>query len=488
MSYQIKGFMINGEGSSEYYIHRHKAHFNMKGAAKAFDQQKREGYEKAKARYKSNYIESISGISETAKQRLNDAMNEDEILRDLDKEFLETLNKTMTDSIKSFKLEDMLKSAYTNLDKITGKDDLKEINELFENISEASELLNKNRSEVTKILKASGFLNGGGGGSLAKLYQLGNAQLAEWEGKTLSESKTRMKSTLKSLTNMTGAIIGGGAKSSSMQGYIRNIFSTQVGEYVVSRGIGEACGLLKREIDRTLVGTKKAKGGRDDLDQILKNFGQRGNQDFKTDNRFKNFKMELKDSKDSFNIQLGLTTKWYKNIGSGNSSNVAITSEKSFANRIDQLVRSPGERYNAYNSLGLVGQDESGYQALKAAIVARNIDVFISGIGFQGDFSQFLVINGNFISIMDIVNSVEKFNDGGGSSNFNTVKTDPVTISANGLTKVKNLTEDADEEEANLIRAYIRCKEQAKLINGLSLTGHFYPNRLDKILNGEFKI
>ena len=57
------------------------------------------------------------------------------------------------------------------------------------------------------------------------------------------------------------------------------------------------------------------------------------------------------------------------------------------------------DKYYIYNTLGLVAQDDSMYKALKAAIVARNLDVLMSGMGIQGDFSQFIIINGEFYSI-----------------------------------------------------------------------------------------
>jgi hypothetical protein len=78
---------------------------------------------------------------------------------------------------------------------------------------------------------------------------------------------------------------------------------------------------------------------------------------------------------------------------------VAITTEISFLNRINQLLDSEGDKYYVYNSLGLVGQDDSMYSALKAAMVARNLDVMMSGLGPQGDFSQYIIINGEFYSI-----------------------------------------------------------------------------------------
>lgn len=78
---------------------------------------------------------------------------------------------------------------------------------------------------------------------------------------------------------------------------------------------------------------------------------------------------------------------------------MAITTEVSFLNRINQLLNSESDKYYIYNSLGLVGQDNSMYSALKAAIVARNLDVMMSGLGPQGDFSQYIIINGEFYSI-----------------------------------------------------------------------------------------
>lgn len=78
---------------------------------------------------------------------------------------------------------------------------------------------------------------------------------------------------------------------------------------------------------------------------------------------------------------------------------MAITTEVSFLNRINQFLNSENEKYYVYNALGLVAQDNSMYSALKAAMVSRNLDVMMSGLGPQGDFSQYIVINGEFYSI-----------------------------------------------------------------------------------------
>lgn len=63
------------------------------------------------------------------------------------------------------------------------------------------------------------------------------------------------------------------------------------------------------------------------------------------------------------------------------------------------MFNTDNDKYYIYNSLGLVAQDDSMYKALKAAMVARNLDVMMSGLGLQGDFAQFIIINGEFYSI-----------------------------------------------------------------------------------------
>lgn len=84
---------------------------------------------------------------------------------------------------------------------------------------------------------------------------------------------------------------------------------------------------------------------------------------------------------------------------SGTVYDATIATETSFVHRLNQMLNGTIEKYYAYNALGLAGQDNEIYSALKSALVAKNLDVLISGLGVQGDFSQYLVINGNFYSI-----------------------------------------------------------------------------------------
>jgi hypothetical protein len=105
----------------------------------------------------------------------------------------------------------------------------------------------------------------------------------------------------------------------------------------------------------------------------------------------------------------------------------------------------------------------------------------ISGTGFQGDFSQFIVINGEFYSVWEVILLLEQYNSGQGSSKNYDDASDPVTISAEGLTQVWEQIASVSNKRGNLMQAYVRSKQQNQIIESLGLRGHFYPSRLLKL-------
>lgn len=145
------------------------------------------------------------------------------------------------------------------------------------------------------------------------------------------------------------------------------------------------------------------------------------------------------------------------------------------------MINGDLEKYYAYNALSLAGEDNSVYKALKAAILARNMDILISGIGLKGDFSQYLVINGEFYSIWQIINLIENYNSGQGASGIDPGATDPVTLSAQGLKSVVEETEKVKNDPNNIKFAFARAVQQNRMIEKMGLTGHFYPQRLKNL-------
>jgi len=377
-------------------------------------------------------------------------------------------------------LNQNLSIAYSSLDSFIQNKQAKDLDNLFAQITKAAELLNTDMDGLLALIGPRGEYKKHR--DLTKLSVLLQNEIAKLEGKTLNISQKRLMSVTKSLSNLVSSLsLDGDINKQSLQKYLSNIFSTQIGEYIVSKGVAKGLDLGLKEIRNSLTGSSNITVSENDeeLQNFIKNFGQKGSQIFKTDNSFKNLTVTLEDG-DDFNINLGLSSKWYKG-DSGNLDSVSITAEVSFLNRINQMINSENEKYYVYNSLGLVNQDNSMYSALKAAMVARNLDVMMSGLGPQGDFSQYIVINGEFYSIWQIILALENFNHGQGSYGKGDA-TDPVTISATGLKSVSEITEQVKDSPSNVASAYIRSKIQNRMIEGLGLTGHFYPNRLKNIL------
>lgn len=466
-------------GQDYYYIHRHLSHFPKDDAIDSFDAQKRQNYLAMKQRYKERYLANMKGTSTEALQKLNLAMSSDEVFTNIDETLLNTLNEKVSETIQQYNLDKMMTSAYESLDDFLKTSDLKALDGLFEQINEAALLLRSNITELTAAIGKKNWV--GGGRDLNKVTQELNKQIANFEGKKVRIGGAQMKKVLQSVRNLTSGLSAQTLSKAQLQSYLRHIFSTNIGEYVVSKGIKKGLNLVDVTVKDTLSGTATIKES-GALKEALMEFGQKKSTTFKTDNSFKNIDVTFEDG-NSFKINLGLSTKWYKGSATGANDKVTITNEQNFIHRVNQLIGQKQGRYYAYNALALVNQDGTAYSALKAAIVARTADYLVSGFGEQGDFSQFLVINGNFYSIWQIIMAIESFNAGQGSSDINPGVTDPITISASGLSAIAKKTDDAkDETPPNLHRAYARAKEQNQAIERLRLTGHFYPQRLKNAL------
>lgn len=476
----VKNHTFEDDGRTYYYMHRHLEHFEKDAAISLFQNQKKQNYLEMKNRYKKNYLSNISGINNESLKILDTAMREDEIMSGLDKDLLDILNKRISEGIQSYELDKKLSNAYNSLDRFLKSKDAKDLDKLFEQITKATALLNTNIDGLLALVGPRGEYKKHR--DLTKLSILLHQEVAKYEGKILNVSQKKLSLVIKSLSNLINNLSSGEKiNRQSLQKYLSNIFSIQIGEYIVSKGVAKGFDLGLKEIRSSLTGTSNITVDDEDkeLQNFIKSYGQSGSQVFKTDNSFQNLEITLEDG-NTFNINLGLSTKWYKGNG-GNENSVAITTEISFLNRINQLLNSESDKYYVYNSLGLVGQDNSMYSALKAVIVARNLDVMMSGLGPQGDFSQYIIINGEFYSIWQIILALENFNHGQGSYGKGDA-TDPVTISATGLKAISDATEMVKDVPSNLVAAYLRSKMQNRMIENLGLAGHFYPNRLKNIL------
>ena len=81
-----------------------------------YQNQKEINYKQMRRRYQQTFLENIT-IDSPGLQLLNAAMSEEDLISTLDEEILNILNERISSEIDTFKLDKLLYTAYSSLDK-----------------------------------------------------------------------------------------------------------------------------------------------------------------------------------------------------------------------------------------------------------------------------------------------------------------------------------------------------------------------------------
>lgn len=472
------GWILN---NGDMYIHRHVKNFRrtfgkVKGseAAELYSKERDRGIREAKERYQKLYMKNLI-VPQNVKKIMNSAMNKDEILSSIDSGLLDNLNQIMQQSISNFDLNAIRNNAYTSLNEFINTGDVQELNNLFKAIADASELLNVADNELYFLIYGDkGFSNTL---DLTELNQQLNTKISSWEGKVISINQQQLLKVMKNVQQISSEILSGQASSQRMKNNLSNIFSTRLGEFFISNAIGTALGALDdelKDIEKTLVGNNKNVYTLDAKSKALIDKSKVVHS-FKTDNKFENISIDLSElSPGHFIINLGISTKWYENLNK--TGRVKTVNDSHAILKLEELINSNYKnRYFVYNTIGLAKDNSILYEGLLDALAAMNIDKFLSGVGNKGDFSQYLVINGKFYSILQIINLLDmQFKKNQKNNIF--------SITMNGINTITNLTtQAASEKRPSWERGIARSKEQNLLIKKLKITGFLHINKLKSL-------
>ena len=118
----------------------------------------------------------------------------------------------------------------------------------------------------------------------------------------------RILSTQISIKKLVDDLNNPSVSKATLQGYIRNIFSSQVGEYVVSKAVVRGLKLTKDMIEKSFTGANTIVSTSENFQQLL-NWGQSRTTNFKTDNYFPNVKIKIAELDTDITINLGISTK-----------------------------------------------------------------------------------------------------------------------------------------------------------------------------------
>ena len=297
-----------------YYIHRHISNFeNKNSATQEYLVQKHLSYTTMKGRYRRNYMERIEPMNPEAMARLEDSLSKDKILTNIDKDILKVLNSNVSKAIQNFNLDHYMRTSYRNLyTVIENPEDVKTLEELFGAIASATDILTnglKDDNFHMAMIQLAGVIHTT---EFPEYIKILDKVKEFYSNQDIIVSRATREGAVAILDQIEKLAIGLHDKTTSartLQKYLTNIFATQLGEYVVSKGVKKALNYYVESIDKTLTGTKNVKVTHDKqlLDFISKH-GQKGNQVYKTDNSFKHIAIRVEDGSE-FQVELGLSTK-----------------------------------------------------------------------------------------------------------------------------------------------------------------------------------
>ena len=464
------------------YIHRSKLGVYKtfgSGIVEEYNQQKDQNYLKMMSRFKQNYIKTISQVPN---EFLNAALNQEELIKEINNNSLNYLQETFSESLENLSAQIInlgrgarkygAQYVQQYLENSNSRKARENFSKMFENIAKASEIVYGEESILAHVLQ-----NANTYGEIKTKLQQTKFNL---NGKIVSINNTEEKKVIRYINNLISAtesksllLPNGSINLRSLNSYFNNIFSTNFGENLLGSLVYNNPEIYKNIIDE--VNALGAQNVDIQLDPEMAALAQQGTQVYKVDSQLKNFKVsvDINGTNATITLDIGASIKNYQS----RTTKVSITGEKSLIYRLQQLFKSNRDLILAYNVLANSDVLTAEYAALKANITAYFADIFISGIGVAGDFSQYIVINGKFYSIYDILLKLKNYNTGRLKDNS------IITVNPVGIGKITAFQKKRrGEKPKNLIQAYKNSKASMDMLQGLSLHASFYPNRYSALI------
>jgi hypothetical protein len=422
---------VNKE-EAHYYIHKRKrdigraAHGNSmsdKDIASVFSRQKEQAGEAAKTFYKTLFLENLK-VSDPAMELLNNVFEEDRetIIKEIDKQVKEKLQSAINE---------------------------KELSKLMTSYREASKASKDLLSEPTKaaasfntvlqcLIDASNLIHGPHGATLAGILSLYKEQwgpvttLTEM-GEVLSYAvsgfvrqfpmiyldQAKIIDVITALDRLATTFITGKTSKnkdvlpSNITNIVDSVFSSGFSELIGSQ-IETVAGLKIEEELAKLKGTDQVQIQKTDLKGYLNRLTGRKAAG-KTDILFPEVGVTIDKSEATpegghVKMNIGISNKFYRTYGfhgahyNGQTLHFSSGSGGSLKEALQTLFETNWQHYLAYNTLF------QGSESLPAATVAlqdilltRQISRLFATRGGAADFSQYVIVNGQVVSIWDLI-------------------------------------------------------------------------------------
>lgn len=456
-----------------YYIHYHQENIgraenhSVPDIINVFKSQKQQALQDSKNAYRHMFKRNTLGASSMT--LLNEVFNDDDMMTELNNQ----MSKALEESIRTDKIESLIsmqrnvaegKHAFSKIYNKSGEDRIKAFSDLLEVFSKCCNLLDSEQGSAlaVNLLDVKNSLSKTiSNVNIGKKLQKAVKDFAEIsEGATIDEQ--RAAAAAQSINSFASLLITKetsrktSVTSKTMQSMINHIFSDGFAEGVSSI----LANVANMNIDKTLLSLE---GKTSQKGVIIKNSGMEevtsGSAWGKVDIRANNVHFTI-DSKGgltggTIDVNLGISNKTYrqnhfkgldKRFGSQTYSSGSMGSLKE---AINTLFNGKYERYLAYNTMVHRGNGrQKEAQALQDIILTRHVTRLFSSRGGSKDFAQFIIANGQVISIWDLIMQTENFV---GLSHSVNKKNQAIDLSIEGF----DILERGRQIENQTIRTYV---------------------------------
>ena len=495
MAKNIKGYAGPYFVDGGYYIHQHVTNIGKAGNGSGginlnYQQQKKNALNASKNYYKNLFKSNLSADSITL---LNEVFDRDDLMLELNKQMKNALQESINFNAIQKGIQIQRQAFDSNIIKnlLNNKmNQIKEFDKLLTSFAECCALLRSPEGDKLALLliKVKGRTNQTVKEKSAFLQQALNTFLAEnntktFEGQQVDEIAKRMNAIANALSTQST----GSGKELTKDGLNKMV------DAVFNTGFGEAfAGMLQNtariNIDNAIASMT---GGKTSQVQVTNAFGDLvGFKDTssagKVDTKLSNVKITI-DAKNDLqggiiNIDLGISNKQYRTQhfpgldSQTNKQSFGGGSGGSLREALDSLFGF-GTLYEKYLSYNILAHSDkpsiAGVSAeLNDLLLTRQLLRIFSTRGGSSDFAQFMLVNGQIVSIWELILESENFL--GALSSQAESMNQAITLSISDRPSIY--------KAAKILNSYKRVHAVNSAINKAKITAHIHLNKLTAAL------
>ena len=491
-----------------YYIHKHLQDLGRAAGGQRladadlyarFQAHKEQAIAASKTQYKDLMKNSMTPESI---QLINAAFEEDgsSIMLKINKQIEERLKESLSIN-KMQELMEIQKKAVsdsigTNLLNGNGKNAIIAFDNLLDGLAKAMQLLNSPQADdiANALLAQKGYQRNVGIGKMgARLQKALSTYVKAANGNTIEMQ--RVDQAVQSINTLATAFTTGKTASGkditadSIKNMIDNIFSTGFAEGIASMIDNSAQLAVNQSLIR-LTGSDTTQiqitdpSGKPLSLEGTKSAG-------KADIQAKNVKISLDTQNDinggEITIDIGISNKFYRTqnfaMNGQNATGLTISSGSggTVKEAINSLFGSPTDKYLAYNVMAKGDQLPQATMALNDLFLSRQINRLFASRGGNIDFAQFILANGEIVSIWELILYTERFSVGLSNSMIQEQKrmgNDPNQALVLSIPDRKDILNAGSLEDT-----YRRIAETNQAISKATIQAHLHIDKLRKMLD-----